>query len=196
VASAPLSSATTADDGLGGLRLAFPRIYDHLLSTTHRLYSRPPRNVNGVRLKAPFFSSIYPTCTANFGPRTCTANHVDSSNSPGVPCAITALGNYDPDMGGHLVLEDLKLIVRFPPGATILIPSASFKHGNIPIQHNETRTSFTQYCPGGILRFVDWGFEGWAAKSKQQQDNIRASAADRFRDVLSRYSNISDLNEA
>ena len=73
-------------------------------------------------------------------------------------CAIHAFGDYDYTKGGHLVLKELKLIVQFPPGALILIPSATITHGNIPVREGETRTSFTQYTAGALFRFVDNGF--------------------------------------
>ncbi|OCH86581.1 hypothetical protein OBBRIDRAFT_806683 [Obba rivulosa] len=31
-------------------------------------------------------------------------------------CAITTLGNYNPKKDGHLVLWDLGLVIKFPPG--------------------------------------------------------------------------------
>ncbi|KAJ7278649.1 hypothetical protein C8J57DRAFT_1465040 [Mycena rebaudengoi] len=60
--------------------------------------------------------------------------------------------------GGHLILWDLKLVIRFPPGATIIIPSVLLHHSNIAIQAGETRYSFTQYTAEGIFRFVRNGF--------------------------------------
>ncbi|KAK7050378.1 hypothetical protein R3P38DRAFT_2391354, partial [Favolaschia claudopus] len=73
-------------------------------------------------------------------------------------CSITSLGNFDPDKGGHLIMWDLKLIIRFPPGYTILIPSALIRHSNTSIQPHEKRFSFTQYTAAGIFRFVDNDF--------------------------------------
>jgi hypothetical protein len=73
-------------------------------------------------------------------------------------CAIHAFGDYDYTKGGHLVLKELKLIIQFPPGSLILIPSATITHGNIPVREGETRTSFTQYTAGALFRFVDNGF--------------------------------------
>ncbi|KAJ3830914.1 hypothetical protein F5878DRAFT_550075, partial [Lentinula raphanica] len=70
----------------------------------------------------------------------------------------TALGNFDPDHGGHLVLWDLGYAIRFPPGATILIPSALLLHSNLPIQPGEERYSFVQYSSAGIFRWVENGF--------------------------------------
>jgi hypothetical protein len=61
--------------------------------------------------------------------------------------------------GGHLVLWDLQLIIEFPPGATILIPSALLRHSNTTIQKGEERYSFTQYTAGGPFRWVDHGFQ-------------------------------------
>lgn len=73
-------------------------------------------------------------------------------------CAIHALGTFDHTKGGHLVLKEPKLIIEFPPGALILLPSATITHGNTAIQAGETRVSFTQYSSGAMFRFVDNGF--------------------------------------
>ncbi|KAJ7350075.1 hypothetical protein DFH08DRAFT_696490, partial [Mycena albidolilacea] len=108
------------------------------------------------RLKRNFLPSVsvFAAATFNFGLRTVCYPHLDFANLAWGWCAITALGDYDPDKGGHLILWDLKLIVRFPPGSTILIPSALLRHSNTSIQRHEKRFSFTQYTPAGIFRFV------------------------------------------
>ena len=72
---------------------------------------------------------------------------------------ITALGNFNPKLGGHLILWDLHLVIEFPPGSTILIPSASLRHGNTAIQPGEKQYSFTQYTAGGLFRWVEQGFQ-------------------------------------
>ncbi|KAG6914404.1 hypothetical protein DXG01_000548 [Tephrocybe rancida] len=99
------------------------------------------------------------TCTFNCGPTTCTFRHVDFNNLPFGLCAITALGNFDPTRGGHLILYGLKLIIEFPPGSTVLIPSGAVEHGNTPVGPTETRMSFTQYAAGGLFRWVAYGFK-------------------------------------
>ncbi|KAG1721317.1 uncharacterized protein EDB91DRAFT_1088492 [Suillus paluster] len=86
--------------------------------------------------------------TFNFGPTTVTLDHTDNQNFASGMCSITAL-----------VLFDLGLIVQFPPGSTILIPSAILRHGNVPIASGEKRLSFTQYFAGGLIRWVDYGFQ-------------------------------------
>jgi hypothetical protein len=146
-----------------------------------------------VRLQRSFYNSVYSTWTMNFGPRTHTVMHRDSSNAAGVPCAITAMGNFDPDYGGHLVIHELKLIIRFPPGATIILPSASFTHGNIPIRPGETRTSFTQYVPGGLLRYADWGFKKWSEMDDDEKDKVRAGDHKRFMENIQRFSKADEL---
>ena len=57
------------------------------------------------------------------------------------------------------MLWDLQLVIEFPPGSTILIPSAALHHSNTPIQKGEERYSFTQYTAGGLFRWVDHGFQ-------------------------------------
>lgn len=82
-------------------------------------------------------------------------------------CAIQALGDFDPRLGGHLILWEIKKVVEFPPGSLVLIPSATITHSNTPIQPGETRTSFTQFCAGALFRFVDNGFRTEAALRKE-----------------------------
>ena len=95
----------------------------------------------------------------NLGPKTVTVKHRDKLNKLTGWCAITALGNdFDEDAGGHLVLWDLKLVIRFPPGATILIPSALLYHSNASLPDDQKRYSLTQYTSGDLLRWVANGF--------------------------------------
>ena len=102
--------------------------------------------------------SVFPAAAFNFGPRVCTAIHRDQLNLAFGWCSIQALGWFDPELGGHLVLDDVKKIIKFPAGSLILIPSATLSHRNLPVRGHEVRMSFTQYCSGGIFRFVDNGF--------------------------------------
>ncbi|KAF7343964.1 hypothetical protein MVEN_01685600 [Mycena venus] len=102
--------------------------------------------------------SVFAAATFNFGLQTITFPHLDFANLAWGWCAITALGNFNPDKGGHLILWDLKLIIRFPPGCTILIPSVLIQHSNTSIQAHEKRFSFTQYIAVGIFHFVDNDF--------------------------------------
>ncbi|KAJ7676186.1 hypothetical protein B0H17DRAFT_849740, partial [Mycena rosella] len=103
--------------------------------------------------------TLFAACTFNFGPHTITVPHLDFGNLSWGWCAITALGWFDPDVGGHLILWDLKLVIRFPPGSTIIIPSAICRHSNVPVGPEETRFSFTQYTAGGLFRWIRNGFK-------------------------------------
>lgn len=106
-----------------------------------------------------FPHSAWAAATFNFGPATVCFKHTDNANLPFGWCGITSLGSFDPKLGGHLILWDLHLVIEFPAGSTILIPSASIAHANVPIQLGEKRYSFTQYTAGGIFRWVDNAFQ-------------------------------------
>lgn len=122
-----------------------------------------------------FASVIFAACSFNLGPRTVTYPHVDVGYLIFGWCAITALGNFDPDVGRHLILWDLGLIIRFPPGSTILIPSALLCHSFTSIREHETRYSFTQYTAGGLFRWVDDGCQSQKdAVEKLSPSEIRA----------------------
>ncbi|KAJ7468537.1 hypothetical protein FB451DRAFT_1340258 [Mycena latifolia] len=100
-----------------------------------------------------FAGSVFAACTFNFG-RAITAPHIDFANLAWGWCSITALGDFDPDHSGHLVLWDLQLVVRFLPGSTVLIPSTLVHHSNMPVASHEHErcSSFTQYSAGGLFR--------------------------------------------
>lgn len=106
-----------------------------------------------------WFKSVFTSVSFNMGPSTISWPHKDTFNLAFGWCAITALGNFDPDKGGHLVLWELGLIIRFPPGSTILIPSALLTHSNVPIQQGEERYSIIQYTSSGLFRWVYNGFK-------------------------------------
>ncbi|KAJ7030836.1 hypothetical protein C8F04DRAFT_961120, partial [Mycena alexandri] len=119
--------------------------------------------------------SVFAAATFNFGPTTVTLPHLDFVNLAWGWCAVTALGHFDPDRGGHLILWDLKLIIRFPPGSTIFLPSALIRHSNVSIQQGEQRFSFTQFTAAGIFRFVDNGF-----CTEREVDETPMSAAEKL----------------
>jgi hypothetical protein len=130
----------------------FPRIYESYQQNLEELTLRHPwlrRNFPGT----PFAAASF-----NFGPRTLCYPHRDWGNVSWGECAVTALGDYDADKGGHLVLWDLGLVVRFPPGTVIFLPSALVRHSNTPVAAHERRYSFAQYTSGGLFRWVANGF--------------------------------------
>jgi hypothetical protein len=100
---------------------------------------------------------VFPCRSFNLGEQTASFPHRDVANLAQSWCSITPLGNFDPEKGGHLVLWDLGLVVEFPAGSTILIPSALVVHSNTAIQPQEKRFSIVQYAAGGLFRWVQNG---------------------------------------
>ncbi|KAJ7734488.1 hypothetical protein DFH07DRAFT_905932 [Mycena maculata] len=112
-------------------------------------------------------------------------------------CAVTALGNFDPDLGGHLILWDLKLVIRFLPGSTILLPSALIRHSNVAIHAHEHRCSFTQYMAGGIFWWLCNGFKtDTVYRATASMEELAAREAEdevRWKEGMGMYSVIDDL---
>ncbi|EDR05474.1 uncharacterized protein LACBIDRAFT_329780 [Laccaria bicolor S238N-H82] len=100
----------------------------------HKYYANPLQVLldHNDQLQQNFDSSVFASCCFNLGPQT---------------------------KGGHLVLWDLWLVIEFPARSTILVPSAAVTHSNTPIQPGERRYSFTQFTAGGLIRWVDYGFQ-------------------------------------
>jgi hypothetical protein len=164
-----------------------PKVYRDVVATIACLQGQY------ANLRRAFPGSAWAACSINMGAQSISDDHRDAGNAPGVPCAITALGNFNPDTGGHLVLFDLKLIIRFPPGSTILIPSASLRHGNLRIRHGETRYSVIQYMAGGLARHVAWNFKIQKQLTRSQKAADSAAGPSRWQDILSRLSTPESL---
>jgi hypothetical protein len=130
-----------------------PLLHAYYAETLDQLHQHEPS------LKRNFPSSVFSATTYNLGPRTVCFKHKDFANLAFGWCAVTALGSYDHKKGGHLILWDCRLVIEFPPGCTILLPSAILAHSNVAISPNEKRYSFTQYTAGGLFRWVENGFK-------------------------------------
>ncbi|KAJ7725471.1 hypothetical protein B0H16DRAFT_1736133 [Mycena metata] len=139
-----------------GLALYAPKLYRYYCKVLRTLFRNHPKLIHT------FPNSIFPAITLNCGD-TVTFEHCDIHNCVHGLCGITSGGHFDHVLGGHLYLRQLRLIIQFPSGATVLIPSGCLDHGNTPIQHNETRYSVTQYAAGGLFRWAAYGFQ--SAKS-------------------------------
>jgi hypothetical protein len=168
-----------------------PNLYEFYHGQLGKFYSHYPD------MQRNFCNSVFACCTFNFGPVTCCLDHTDPGNLPFGWCAITALGNFDAKLGGHLVLWDLHLVLEFPAGSTILLPSASLRHGNAAIQQGETRYSFTQYTAGGIFRWVEQGFRKtteWR-KTLSEEELLREGerGAERWKMGVGLFSKLESL---
>ncbi|KAJ3520526.1 hypothetical protein NMY22_g12719 [Coprinellus aureogranulatus] len=89
-------------------------------------------------------------------------------------CAVTALGDFDYTKGGHLVLIEAQIVIKFPPGATILLSSATVTHANTPVQPGKKRLSFTQYVSGALFCYIDNGFRTKATFEKEDPEGYAA----------------------
>jgi hypothetical protein len=152
VISPPLTSQIFLIVFIAAFEAWAPKLFNYYKTNLRKLFDNDPT------LMRPF-NSIFTAASFNLGPQTVSFPHIDFGNLPFGLCAITALGSFDPVRGGHLVLWECRLVIQFPPGSTILIPSAVIKHSNIKIREGERRYSFAQYCAGGLFRWVDYGFK-------------------------------------
>ena len=126
----------------------------------HRLYANTLTSlylVHGDRLRRPFCDSVFPAISINFTPAV-SVPHRDHANLADGLCWVLAGGSFDPKRGGHMVLHELKLLIEFPPGSSILFPSAILTHSNTAIQEGEERWSVTQFAAGGLFRWVEYGY--------------------------------------
>lgn len=89
------------------------------------------------------------------------------------------------------------MVIEFPPGSTILIPSATLRHSNVAIQKGETRYSFTQYAAGGLFCWVEQGFQPEGVRtagfSKEQKEQELIEGARRWEEGVKLFSTLDEL---
>lgn len=130
-----------------------------------------------------FPRSSFAATTVNLGIHSISIDHIDVNNSPETMCVLTPVGKFNDALGGHLILWDLKLAIRFPAGSTILLPSALLRHGNTSIQPGETRYCIIQYTAGGLFRWVAnnhrtneaWEAQATAAEKMERRETEEES---------------------
>ncbi|KAJ7791104.1 hypothetical protein B0H13DRAFT_2394385 [Mycena leptocephala] len=103
-------------------------------------------------LKAVHQRRVSTAKTAALGPRAITAPTSTSPTSPGLvfrnrPRRLRPRLRRPPDPLGSPSGDS------FPPGSTLLIPSALVQHSNVPIRAHEQRSSITQYTAGSLFRW-------------------------------------------
>ncbi|KAJ6473442.1 hypothetical protein C8R47DRAFT_987457 [Mycena vitilis] len=167
-----------------------PRLYQYYREHDTALRRHLPH------LRRPFVGSIFSCAAFNFGPNVWTFRHRDVLNVPFGWCAVQAAGPFDAKKGGHLVLWDLMLAIEFPPGALILLPSATIAHSNVPVQDGDARASFTQFTAGGLMRYVDNGFRTEEALEMEDPEEFARLAAlkgTRWEMGLGLFSTVDEL---
>lgn len=161
----------------------FPKMYTHYQETLDELIEWNPT------LRRTFPGTPFAAASINLGPKTQCCPHCDWANFAAGQCTVTSLGDFDADKGGHLAFWDLGLVVRFPPGSVIFLPSALVRHSNTPIAPHERRYSFAQYTAGGIFRWVSNGFK-LGPKRLVESDEVQRK---RWMDGVGLFSKLSDL---
>ena len=79
-----------------------------------------------------------------------------------------------------MALPQLGVLIEFPPGTLILLPSATLVHSNATVQPGETCDSLTFFTAGGLFRWVVYDFqkekdfqqsdpEGWTKKLRKRK---------------------------
>ncbi|KAJ6569308.1 hypothetical protein B0H19DRAFT_939373, partial [Mycena capillaripes] len=171
-------------------RMWAPRLHSYYREYDEKLRRHHPH------LRRPFAKSVFSCAAFNFGPSIWTFKHHDVLNLPFGWCAIQAAGPFNPTKGGHLVLWDLMLVIEFPPGALVLIPSATLSHSNVPVQPGDKHVSFTQFTAGGLFRYVDNGFrteKELAAEDPAEFERLAALKETRWEMGLGLFSTVDKL---
>ena len=147
-------------------------------------------------LEVNFKDCCFAASSINFE-RAATFPHHDFMNLLFGQSGVFCCGDFDYTKGGHIVLWDLKLVIRSPPGSTVLLPSALLRHSNLPIRPGEKRYSLIQYSSGHLFRYVYNGyrtnetFEATATKAEKEK-RLR-DEEERWEETLKSFGTVDDL---
>ncbi|KAJ7084882.1 hypothetical protein B0H15DRAFT_951367 [Mycena belliarum] len=129
----------------------------------------------------PCDSSVFSAVTWEFGGphRYKTGPGVPDRLQPGSWSVLTALGNFAPVQGGHIIFWELGLVVRFPAGACILIPAGILHYSFVKVRTGEHRYSMLQWAGAGISRWFANGRRmdiDFAVNASAQEHDARENA--------------------
>ncbi|KAJ6452902.1 hypothetical protein DFH09DRAFT_964194 [Mycena vulgaris] len=178
-----------------GFAMYAPKLYRYYCTILKALFEKHPGLVHI------FDNSIFPAVTFNCGPGAVTCDHLDHLNLSHGLCGITCGGDFDHTEGGHIHLDlgEKRVVIEFPSGASMFIPSGFVRHGNTPIRPGETRHSFTQYAAGGLFRWVAYGFQSAKALlaqvgGREAKERFDGAPGSRWRWALDLFSKVDELD--
>ncbi|KAI9428640.1 hypothetical protein H4582DRAFT_1826966 [Lactarius indigo] len=187
--------------GSSAFQIYGARNFGYMVATLEELRaSRDLCQDEGLRLRRPYDSKVgaFPCRTFNLGEQSVSFPHTDDGNLAQGWCSITPLGSFNPKEGGHIILWDFGLVIEFPPGSTVLIPSALITHSNTPLQAGETRFCLIQYAAGGLFRWVENGFQTQgdrlANASEEQRRAFLAKQNTRWSNAVGMFTTLDELN--
>ncbi|KAF9067373.1 hypothetical protein BDP27DRAFT_1225905, partial [Rhodocollybia butyracea] len=133
------------------LQVYFPKLHLFLTNLQEKVLMDSPD------IRRMFEGCCYTACHLNLH-LAWAQLHEDFFNVFFAMCAVHASGKFDHTRGGQFIAWSLGVVVPFPAGATIYVPSACVTHGNVPIAPEETRSSIAFFTPAGIARWFHNGY--------------------------------------
>ncbi|KAK7027688.1 hypothetical protein R3P38DRAFT_2421317, partial [Favolaschia claudopus] len=141
--------------------------YDALKSQKDKMLADKPEALY------PCETSVYSAITINLNdPR--VSFDILQRIDPAVWCILTAAGDYNPDLGGQLILWDVGRVVRFPAGTCALIPAALVRFSFVKVRPDERQHTILQWAGVGIRRYFENG-------SREDGEFAMEASADEYR---------------
>ena len=189
-------------DALGAFEMFSKKNYSYVKSTIDAIKAH--RDLDGraspeLELHRPYDhrAGAFPCRSFNLGGQTVSLPHLDYKNLAQSWCSVTTLGHFNHHDGGQFVLWDFGLVVDFPAGSTILIPSALLVHSNTPIGPGESRYSIVQYAAGGLFRWANNGFmseKHWLSQASEEgRREHREQGEGRWASACSMFTTVEEL---
>lgn len=103
-----------------------------------------------------------------------TLGHIDLANF-GV-CLVIPFGDFDPEAGARVVLEELGIEVEVAPGVPLIFPSALYYHYNTALEKAGFRNSFVAWMGGSLVQWYKLGGMAFADLCAECQKKYRSKA--------------------
>ncbi|KAJ7106118.1 hypothetical protein C8R43DRAFT_1140605 [Mycena crocata] len=150
----------------------------------------------------PSDASVFSAASVEFGgpPRGQASTGVPDRYEAGSWSILCALGKYSSVHGGHVIFWDLGLVIAFPSGSTILIPTGLVRYSFVKVREGERRYSVLQWAGSGLTRWAlnggrtDVEFAGHATEAEHAEREARRQESHEH--MLDRFPVEADLPDA
>ncbi|KAE9390550.1 hypothetical protein BT96DRAFT_833308 [Gymnopus androsaceus JB14] len=130
-----------------GLLAYFPKLHALAVNLDHQIV-----NVDNSQIERTFHGCCYPALHFNLH-NAWTLIHEDFWNLVFFMCAVASFGPFDHTCGGHIIAWSLGLVLEFPSGMAMYLPSACMPHSNTPVASHKWRLSMAFFVPAGLVRW-------------------------------------------
>ncbi|KAG8806099.1 hypothetical protein FRC17_005180 [Serendipita sp. 399] len=140
-----------------------------------------------------WLESTWTSCTLNVGPRTVIQPYIADEHLACGICALYVTGQFDSTKGGHVVFDDIQLIMEACPGDLFLYPSGLLTRSSTPVGPEEVRRSIMFWTCADTVRHFDMSHTNTENESETKYTDAYKHAEAMFQAALKRFHTLDEL---